>query len=182
MSIGSILLGLALVVLVVPFIAGPFFQNGQRQKERVESRQDDSSGPTKQSALAALRDLDFDFRTGKIAEEDYRSLRQRLAAEAAAALQTSETSHPDWEAEIEAAVRALRGSRYEARRVACPQCHAPTGADDKFCPKCGTALGLTLRPEAQGAACPQCHGMIQAHDKFCARCGASLKSEVVPVS
>ena len=182
MPIGSILLGLALVVVVVPFVAGPLLKNGQRQQKLLGSRRDDSPGLAKQSALAALHDLDFDFRTGKIAEEDYLPLRQRLVAEAAAALQASEASPPEWDAEIEAAVRAVRAAPRTARRSACPQCHAPVGNDDRFCPKCGAVLGLTVRPEAQGTACPQCHGTIQANDKFCARCGASLKSEVVPVS
>jgi RNA polymerase subunit RPABC4/transcription elongation factor Spt4 len=176
MPIGSILLGLALVVVVAPFVAGPFLKNGQRQKKPLESRQDDSPGLAKQSALAALRDLDFDFRTGKVAEEDYLPLRQRLVAEAAQALQVTEataSSSSDWDAEIEAAIRAVRASSRAARRSACPQCHAPVGDDDRFCPKCGAALGVT---------CPQCRSAVQATDKFCARCGATLKSEVVSIS
>ena len=34
-------------------------------------------------AIKALRDLDFDYRTGKVSEEDYSGLRSRLMAEAA---------------------------------------------------------------------------------------------------
>jgi len=173
MPIGSILLGLALVVVVAPFVAGPFLKNGQRQKKLPESWQEESSGLTKQSALAALRDLDFDFRTGKVAEEDYLPLRQRLLVQAAEAVQAGEATQPSVDDEIEAAVRALRGSPRATRRAECPHCHAPVGDDDRFCPMCGTALGVT---------CPQCRSAVQATDKFCARCGATLKSEVVPIS
>jgi hypothetical protein len=173
MPASSILLGLALVVLVAPFVAGPFLKNGQRQKKLPESWQEESSGLTKQSALAALRDLDFDFRTGKVAEEDYLPLRQRLLVQAAEAVQAGEATQLAVDDEIEAAVRALRGSPRATRRAECPHCHAPVGDDDRFCPKCGTALG---------AACPQCRSAVQVTDTFCARCGATLKSEVVPIS
>ncbi len=178
MPVGSILLGAALALLVVPFVAGPFVKDGRRKHKPLDGRGSPAPESSKHDALVALRDLDFDFRTGKIAEEDYLPLRQHLVAEAAQALQATETavtSQPDWDADakIEAAIRALRASSRTARHSACPQCHAPVGDDDRFCPKCGTALGIT---------CPQCRSAVQATDKFCAHCGASLNSEVVPTS
>jgi RNA polymerase subunit RPABC4/transcription elongation factor Spt4 len=182
MPISSILFGLALAILVVPFIAGPFVKDGRRRQKPPDERSRPAPELSKRDALVALRDLDFDFRTGKVAEEDYVPLRQRLLIQAAEAVQAVEAEPPAVDDEIEAAVRALRGSPRTGRRLACPQCHAPVGDDDRFCPKCGTALGIALRPEAQGAACPQCHNIVQVTDKFCARCGAILKAEVVAVS
>ncbi len=171
MSIGSILLGLALAVLVVPFVAEPLIKNRQRQKAAPENSQNDSPDTAKQSVLAALRDLDFDFRIGKVAEEDYTPLRQQLMAEAAQAVQTADATRGDLDDEIEAAVRMARVSRRKSSE--CPECHASVRDDDRFCPKCGAALM---------AACPQCKTAVQASDKFCPHCGARVKQEAVAVS
>jgi len=165
MPIGSILLGLALVILVTPFVISPFMQDKRRNQKPQAERDPILPELAKRDALAALRDLDFDFHTGKIAEEDYTPLRQRLVAEAAQALQAAEAWQPNWDAEIEAAVRTVRAARGTVRHLACPYCHAPLVADSKFCPQCGKALE---------AACPQCHSAVRADDKFCARCGESL--------
>ncbi len=173
MPISSILIGLALAILVVPFVAGPFVKGGRRRQRLPDERNSPASELSKHDALMALRDLDFDYRTGKIAEEDYVPLRQRLLTQAAEAVQAVEAKQPLVDDEIEAAVRALRGSPRAERHLACPQCHAAVSDDDRFCPKCGMALGV---------ACPQCRSAVQATDKFCARCGVSLHSEVVPIS
>ncbi|MBI3361495.1 MAG: zinc ribbon domain-containing protein [Chloroflexi bacterium] len=183
MPISSILVGLALAILVVPFVAGPLIE---RRKDEGRRRKDEGRGEVEaaqQNALIALRDLDFDFRTGKIVEEDYTPLRQQLlvkAAEAAQAADVAEVAQPDWDAEIEAAVSAVRGkTRTRPDVVAglvpahCPQCHAPAREGDKFCHACGAGLDVL---------CPKCHQPVQVADKFCAHCGATLKVEVVPVS
>lgn len=173
MPIGSILLGLALAVLVLPFAISPFMKVNRRKPETQAER--DRSAPVleKRDALIALRDLDFDFRTGKITEEDYTPLRQRLVAEAAQALQAAEAPQPDWDAEIEAAVRAVRAKRRSAETPTCSHCQASVAVGSKFCPQCGAGLEV---------ACPQCHNPIQAGDKFCALCGALLKLEATPAS
>lgn len=181
MPIGSILLGLAMAILVVPFVARPFVKDGQRKHTSPDGRGGPTPELTKHDALVALRDVDFDFRTGKILAEDYTPLRARLLAEAAQAQQAEDAVaalQPDWEAEIEAAVRAVRGKKAPGvgARLApatCPECQAPAREADKFCAQCGAALNPT---------CPQCHGVVQISDKFCGRCGALAKVEVVPVS
>ena len=171
MSIGSFLLSLALATLVMPFVIGPFIKDNRRKRQT--SPEYDGSAPARaqQDALVALRDLDFDFRTGKIVDEDYALLRQRLVAEAAQALQAANAPQPDLDAEIEAAVRVVRAT-HVAKARSCPHCRAPLAASSKFCPQCGAALE---------AECPGCHEAIRPDDNFCARCGAPLKLEAAPV-
>lgn len=154
MSLSSILLGLALVVLVVPFVIDPFIKNNRRKRA---SKKNTSAQLSKHDALIALRDLDFDFQTGKITSDDYAPLRQQLLIAAAQAEQVVETPKATLKAKVES--------------MACPECNASVQADDKFCPKCGTALNLT---------CPQCRKKVAAGDKFCAHCGAALKVETIP--
>ncbi len=156
MPIGSLLLGLALAILIVPVVAGPLMD---RRRAEAGSRRPDGTiagqaAPdlTRQSALIALRDLDFDFSTGKIVQEDYTPLRAQLLAEAAEALQAEDAAapQPDLDAEIEAAVRAVRSAKAPAAArllaapaslsVHCPQCQAPALKGDRFCHECGAAL------------------------------------------
>jgi len=63
--------------------------------------------------LAMLRDLEADWRTGKIPEEDYRELRRRYLEEGAALLRALQEGSEEREAmaRVEAAVRARRASR-----------------------------------------------------------------------
>ena len=171
MSIGSFLLGLALAILVVPFVIGPFINDNRRKRQTPPEYDGAVPVRAQHDALVALRDLDFDFHTGKIVDEDYTLLRQRLVVEAAQALQAADAPHPDLDAEIEAAVRVVRATHI-AKARSCPHCRAPLAAGSKFCPQCGAALE---------AECPGCHEAVRAGDKFCARCGAPLKLEAAPV-
>lgn len=60
--------------------------------------------------LGMLRDLETDWRTGKIPDEDYHELRQRYLEEGAALLRALREGEEtiDWEARVEAAVQARR--------------------------------------------------------------------------
>jgi hypothetical protein len=85
------LLAIACVVIVaLPFLKEPEPETDslsapdepeQRRLELLEARD---------RALSALRELEFDHRTGTISDEDYRTLVGRLRREAAAALKALE--------------------------------------------------------------------------------------------
>ena len=84
----ALALGAALAVAAVLFAARPFLRPRsvaslvapeEPERLRLEEERD--------RALAALKELEFDHRTGKIADSDYRELLRPLRAEAARALQ-----------------------------------------------------------------------------------------------
>ncbi len=162
---GSYLLGLALLIVVAPFVAEPLLRRG-----RARARPAAAAEPalTKDAALAAVRDLDFDFRTGKITEADYAPLRQQLLAAAAQAAAAQAAPAPEMDDNIEAAVRAARQARRGEGRPAsaCPECQRPVRPGDQFCHGCGAALARH---------CRACGAPARAVDRFCARCGAALK-------
>lgn len=89
----ALILGGILAVLCVVFVARPFLREPASQPDA--DRLDDP-GPTGQRrlalaeerdrALAALKELEFDHRTGKVSDEDYRELVGPLRAAAAEAL------------------------------------------------------------------------------------------------
>src|SRR5665648_536644 len=85
MDIGSILAGLALTLLTVAFVALPFLQHrgkGITEAERLSSEL--QAG--RDRVLNNLHELEMDFNTGKILEEDYRDQRQALMKEGAGIL------------------------------------------------------------------------------------------------
>jgi cytochrome c-type biogenesis protein CcmI len=90
----ALVLGALLTVLCVLFVARPLLRSG---KDEVSS----AAGPAEDArvrlyerrdrALAALKELEFDHRTGKVSDEDYGALVGPLRREAAEALKALES-------------------------------------------------------------------------------------------
>jgi hypothetical protein len=87
-----------LAVVVVVFVARPFLRDPSPASDRLdelapEARERLALAEERDRALAALKELEFDHRTGKISDEDYRAqvgpLRRR-AAEVLRALERGE--------------------------------------------------------------------------------------------
>jgi len=81
------------------------------------------------SLYAALRDLEHDFETGKVSEEDYRTLRDDLRSRAALLLQQEREAQP----RAAAPLRLLESPR-------CPACGVEPRRGDRFCASCGARL------------------------------------------
>jgi hypothetical protein len=90
-----LLLGAALAVLVVIFVARPFVREpapasdrlnepGELERRRLELVEE------RDRALAALKELEFDHRTGKVSDDDYRELVGPLRRRAAETLRALE--------------------------------------------------------------------------------------------
>jgi hypothetical protein len=92
----------------------------------------------RQALYASIRDLDHDFETGKISEDDYRTMREELRSRAVALLR-EERSRGEVDASTPAPVAASGGAA--AAASACPACGAPPEAGWSFCAKCGARLG-----------------------------------------
>ena len=94
----ALILGALLAVVCVVFVARPFLRNPAPppaedrldQPGELERRQL-AAAEERDRALAALKELEFDHRTGKISDEDYRALVGPLRQRAAEALRALET-------------------------------------------------------------------------------------------
>lgn len=106
---GAIMAMLVLAVVFAPLV---------EERLRGESA-GDSPEKRKQEAIDALRELEFEYQTGKVADEDYAKLRSRYARTA-----------------IEA--RNELGERVGAE--GCPSCGAPREEGAKYCSSCGAQL------------------------------------------
>ena len=89
-------------------------------------------------ALAALKEIEFDRATDKLAEADYVDLKARYSAAAVAAMRAEDAAWraDDVEAMVAARARALRGGG----AVACTTCGPRPEADAVFCSRCGRPL------------------------------------------
>jgi hypothetical protein len=93
MEVVAVVLAALLAVACVAFVARPFLVEPEAADDRLAGL-----APAQQErlrlveerdrALAALKELEFDHRTGKIADADYEELIGPLRREAAAALQS----------------------------------------------------------------------------------------------
>lgn len=94
----ALALAAMLAVVAVVFVARPFLREPRPASDRLdelapEARQRLALAEERDRALAALKELEFDHRTGKVSDDDYRAqvgpLRRR-AAEALRALESRE--------------------------------------------------------------------------------------------
>ncbi len=117
---GAVLLA-AVALGALAFLAAPL-----RRERRAEEPVASAASLEREAIYAAIRDLDHDFETGKLAEEDYESFRRELRGRAVALLRQ----------ERRAAERAAPPPPPDA----CPACGAPLTQDARFCSQCGLAL------------------------------------------
>jgi hypothetical protein len=166
MQISSILIGLLMFGVSVAYVMLPFRQ--KRQKAGSPLRNSNRLPDQREVVLAALRDLDFDFKTGKVGEEDYRPLREQLLAEAAQHMEEEEQVGD----RLEQMIQARRTGKRQGN--VCPRCEVPVRAGQRFCSKCGCELSAEL--------CPSCGKKIQSGDLFCSSCGNQIQIPVEAVA
>lgn len=167
MTIGAILLGVALAVLVGLILARPLLQASREEQGRLSQRQ--LLLAEKEAILAQIRDLDFDHDTGKMPDEIHQHQRAQLMNKAADILKQLEqlagkTPLPtvpavdgaadDVDVDIEAAVARLRQTR-----------------QGQIAPK------PRLASTNGGGFCPQCGSRFDAGDNFCVSCGHKLRTK-----
>jgi hypothetical protein len=94
----ALALAAMLAVVAVVFVARPFLRDPSPASDRLdelapEARKRLALAEERDRALAALKELEFDHRTGKISDEDYRAQvgpLRRQAAEVLRALERGE--------------------------------------------------------------------------------------------
>jgi hypothetical protein len=88
--LGALLAAVCVVVVALPYLREPHAERdvleepGELERRRLELAE------ARDRALAALKELELDHRTGKVSDDDYRELVGPLRREAAAALRALE--------------------------------------------------------------------------------------------
>jgi hypothetical protein len=144
-TIGSILLGLAILIVVGLFLVRPFFK--AQSPDEVSSKRRQLIAQ-KTALLDTINALEFDHDTGKIPDEEYEQMRASLMSDAAATLKaldeiSDEARDEDVQAQIEAAISRIKKQSIPDAGAAvhfCTNCGQGLESDDNFCPRCGQAV------------------------------------------
>jgi hypothetical protein len=107
-------LGALLAAAVVVFVAIPFLRAGEETPIHEPAEAALVAAEERDRALAELKELEFDHRTGKITDEDYRRLVQPLRRRAATTLPNG-AALPDGTAEHPPEQRFSAGSAPSGR-------------------------------------------------------------------
>jgi len=169
---GTVLAIAALCLVLAPLVSDPKPSDRTADDRRQNARRegDEESG----SAVAALREIEFDRATGKLSDSDYADLRQRYTRAALHELRTS----PNAEAgattatdngvtllSLDDAVEAAIARAKETQRR-CGVCGPRPEIDAIYCSSCGRYLP---------GACGKCGNSIDlVGSRFCSNCGEHL--------
>jgi hypothetical protein len=174
----ALIVGAAIAVAALVYVLFPLF-------DAVVPARHLTTGPAlaPESAIDALREIEFDRATGKLSDDDYSSLKAEYTrtalVEMRVARQTvadsAETARPGdsvagapngmaTDQSMDAAEAAVL--RYRSVRRSCATCGPRPEPDPAFCSSCGTYLK---------EACVHCGAAVDAPaSRFCANCGGSL--------
>lgn len=146
-----ILLGAVLVAgAVVLYVVQPVF-SGEKAPLASLDEEFTEAEARRHLSLVALRDVEYDYATGKIDERDYRRLRDELAREALDAL------------------REVRRSREQAE--------GPAPAQDVVADDLEREIAAYRAALRAGTLCDRCGSANPEVARFCAACGRHLESE-----
>lgn len=181
MTIGSILLSIALLLVVGLYVARPFLFPASRLEADDDLNEHEALEAQKEAVLAQIRELDFDHETGKVPEEEYQTLRQEYLAEAARLFKELDALRPAGERaeaadDIEAAVARLRqkagAAGDDAIEAAVARRRQQTvNASGQITATTTTTTPANSAPAKRAGFCPQCGEARDGDDRFCAYCG-----------
>jgi len=183
MTIGSILLGMALLLLVGLFVTRPLFSRDPHRQRRMSEQK--SLSVQKEAVLIEIQTLDFDYETGKITDADYDKQREAYMDEAAELLMRLDAldenyleseAVPATEGQPEAGYDEIEAAiaRRRAKAAAPPAPVAPAPAAPVSAAAVAGDKAAGGSQTAGGNFCPQCGESADAGDRFCAYCGHQL--------
>jgi hypothetical protein len=162
MDIAAFILTFAVFILVGWYLYTPFVR-GYGQRVTREEHELSALLAEQDRVLSSLQELDFDFKLGKIPEEDYPAQRSSLLQKGADVLRKIDTlteTHglsPQTATSVKKSrtrdvvsddsLESMIASRRKSRKIVfdgfCPNCGKPVAASDRFCPSCGKAVNQT---------------------------------------
>lgn len=154
--------GLVLGLISLTFVVYPLFKGRTTLEPPAEEDNEKvlELASQRDSAYAAIMELEFEHEIGSLSDDDFQDLDQRYKTKAVTILKELDIADQGQPAEDELEV-AIRKRRLAQRR----------GSLD-------TELEAEIRERRagpqRGAFCTQCGAKSQAGNRFCAACGAKL--------
>lgn len=175
MELTAIFFSLAVLILVAMYLYAPFME---RRARRITEEEHDLSAllAERDRVINSLQELDFDFKLGKVPEEDYPVQRASLVQKGADILRKIDALAPtlpygndagndgqDTEARLERAIAA--------RRADSAVTQAAVTDEDLEVLISSRRKGRTNK---SAGFCPRCGKPVMVTDRFCPSCGKSL--------
>lgn len=159
-----------IAVTAIAYVVMPLFQ----PSTPLRAEEDDQLAELierKDEALRSIKEVEFDYHTGKLSEEDFERDDQRLRRQAVGLIRQIEVRSPDL-TELDASLESTIESR---RQVADPV----AGNGTAPAPAVSPAVAPIAASLAAGDAvfCHKCGAKARPDDKFCAKCGTELRNE-----
>jgi hypothetical protein len=128
---------------VLAAICRPLFRKDDAiESAIIEETEWDLLQRKKEVVLGNIQDLDFEYKCGKLSEEDYKKVRSEMTAEAAAVLHDIDSieSTQDLDALIRREVLSRRKQPGQQKQTVCRTCGNKNPVTNKFCAECGASL------------------------------------------
>ncbi len=142
-----------ILFVMLPVLRGDWATMGRSDDEvtEVDAR--------KQAALRGLRDAEYDYRSGKIDQADYQSLKSDLARQALEAMQEEGVGGqaPEEGTPTDAVAKPTNSS-------------APALGDDRL----EAEIARVRKGMAEGRTCAECGNLNVEKSRFCTSCGGPL--------
>lgn len=194
------LIEVVLALLVVGFVAFPLLKEQLGEEETYDLPEDvEELYRRKETTYSALKELEFDFKTGKLSESDFHELDARYRADALEILASIDAR--DKGLSDTSGARKGKSQRTKSRAAAvepvspaaapfldpftCAACGRANPEGARFCAGCGGEIGSqsdAIEPEHQEDAagdavtCDECGTVGRPGHRFCASCGAEVQA------
>ncbi len=177
MDLGVILLLIALLLGVGLYLAAPLLNNRVRRVPE-ETQEVSSLMAERDRVISALQELDFDFKLGKIPEEDYPTQRAELLQKGADVLRKLDELSPSTKGGGSRSRGEGRSVESRLEKAAAAR-RADSAAKDEPLNDDEIESMLAARRKARKSRaagfCPRCGKPVLATDQFCPNCGKALK-------
>lgn len=119
----------------------PLFKPPERVSVRKPGIQDEEELlEQKEQLLKEIKDIEFDYRLGKLSEEDYRDLSAKFKLKAVDIMKRIDIKDTSQEEKTATVSRGKKSAPHPAPINFCPSCGAEVKAEDNYCSGCGRKL------------------------------------------
>ena len=125
------IIGVALTIITAVMISYPLWQRSQRKMNFALNHQGEEWQARKAEIYAAIRDIELDYRMGKLSEEDYNALREQYKNEAIQIMKKLDGLTVASVTAKKSRTALPPGTRF------CHQCGQPATSTDLYCSACG---------------------------------------------
>jgi len=186
----ELLIKIVLALGVVAYVGLPLLKTQFEDDTEVMSEEAEDLYRRKESTYSAIKELEFDYKTGKLSDQDYAELDAKYRADAIEVLETIDMMEHGATAPAKTPsgdAPKKRGKGLKPRpaaaleRFVCVECEQENSQGARFCGGCGSELGGEIvvksgnGSQAPSSECVDCGKPVKDGHKFCASCGAEVR-------